>query len=332
MTSDCVHKPYRKEGFIVITARSAVISAICFILLVFGFTGCADNPQNQSSENSEVPQIVSLETEASHYFSDYNQFLKKIWVTEDWDGGAYSQRFSFSITKIENEKIEGFLFTGEIAKPKFYSSYYLNNPNLPDFADVKDMPQTNLTGSIKNDIAQCQFDDDDGNKGKVTFLFKESNKIEATIKYTDKSEAYEDVSSYGTYLFRPYNLSDLKSFTKNEENSFFVDLNSWDSVCFVSGEFRYEKSYGSQVTLPQIYLTDEQDNIFYKFDAPFQTATKITNAYVEDINGDGLKDVTVITGFADYDTGSIYSDMPKTEWRFIQMENGLFYDSNLDLK
>lgn len=52
---------------------------------------------------------------------DYNQYLKKIWIVDSWDGREWDYDYpSFFITKIENEVLEGKLKTSSIAMPDFF--------------------------------------------------------------------------------------------------------------------------------------------------------------------------------------------------------------------
>jgi len=278
-----------------IKIRLSIILSICFIILCVGLTGCAIN---------DFPSKGSIDT------IDYNQYRKKIWVVKSWNGGAYDYS-SFFISKIENRVVEGKLSTSSVAKPDFY--FYSLDPSkyLGD-----------LSGTVNNGVAKCQFSDKDGNKGNVTLVFKEDNEIEATIEYTDKGSAYKDLSLDGNYLFRPYNLADINlaginEITLLEDHSFAVDLNSWGSVNFVSGE----SNTGDKIH-PVVYLTNEHDDILYDFAAPFKTGSEITEASIKDINEDGLKDVTIFTGFND-------PNIEHIEWIFFQMDNGLFYNSNL---
>ena len=176
-----------------------------------------------------------------------------------------------------------------------------------------------LSGTVNNGVAECQFSDKVGNKGNVTFVFKENDEIEATILYTDKGEAYKDLSLDGKYLFRPYNLSDIKEIIPLKEHSFQIDLNSWGNVNFVAGE-----SNTSDKIHPVAYLTNEHGDILYEFRASFKIGSEIIEASIRDINKDGLKDVWITTDFIyEVEDGHI-------EWIFYQMDNGLFYNSNLD--
>jgi hypothetical protein len=168
-------------------------------------------------------------------------------------------------------------------------------------------------------MAENQFSDNIGNKGNIILVFKEGDEIEAKIKYTDKGEAYKSLSLDGNYLFTPYNLSDINEFTPFKEHSFAIDLNSWGSINFVSGEV----NHGDKV-YPAAYLTNEHDDILYKFQASFNTGSEIIGASIKDINNDGLKDVMITTEFIDDpETGRIV-------WIFYQMSNGLFYDSEIN--
>lgn len=305
-----------------------LIIIICLIILCIGLTGCEKNKskvdfiENQPtriiekngtsiSDTSQSPTDIE-QTETSNFRSkdsidiiDYNQYLKKIWIVDNWNNEIYDY-FSFFISKIENGVIEGKLKTYDLAIPDFYffrlkPSKYLGN----------------FSGTISNGVAECQFSDKVGNKGNVTLVFKENNEIEATIEYTEKESAYDDISLDGNYLFRPYNLADIKEFDLIEEHSFAVDLNSWGSVNFVSVEFNR-----GNVVFPIVYLTNANDDILYEFNV-FQTGSEIIDASIKDLNGDGLKDILITTGFSD-------PDIEHIEWIFFQMDDGLFCDSTLN--
>lgn len=225
-----------------------------------------------------------------------------------------------------NIQIEGKITTGEIAEQEFYSSNYKDSPYLPAFEDVKNLSGANLFGKIDNCVAECNFEDEYGNKGNVTLVFNENDEIESTIKYTHKEEMYKDLCSDGTYTFRPYNISDIEGIDQSMTDSINADINYWQSVNVVSLVLLGDKPY------PLVLLTDNKGNIFYNFDEPFQNGTKVIDKVIKDLNGDGLQGIKIITAFYDYTTGLISSDMPQIEWVLYQMENGLFYDSILETK
>lgn len=298
---------YERGNMIMKKVNLTAISIISFIILIVGLAGCGSiKGESEISGVMPAKPINSL-SENGIKAIDYNQYLKKIWVVKSWSGGAYDYS-SFFISRIENRVIEGKLSTGSIAYPDFF--FYSLEPSkyLGD-----------LSGTVNNSVAECQFSDKVGNKGSVALMFKENDEIEAKIKYTNKGEAYKDLPLDGNYIFRPYNLTDIKDFIQLKEHSFAIDLNSWGSVNFVSGEV----NHGDKV-YPAVYLTNEHDDILYKFQASFKTGSKIKQASIKDINNDGLKDVMITTEFID-DPGA-----ESIEWIFYQMSNGLFYDSELN--
>ncbi|WP_010681115.1 hypothetical protein [Acetivibrio cellulolyticus] len=311
--------------------RATAISTIFFVVFIISLTSCgslkdkSEVSESPSSTISKTNETTSTDSSTDHVTvmptkpststsgdnikaTDYNQYLKKIWVVKSWNGAAYDY-FSFFISKIENGVIEGKLSTGSIAYPDFYSYSLEPSKYLGD-----------LLGTINNAVAECRFSDKVGNKGNLTLVFKENDEIDAKIKYTDKGEAYKDLSLDGNYLFRPYKLADIKDFIPSKEHSFAIDLNSWGSVKFVSGEV----NHGDKV-YPAAYLINEHEDILYKFQAPFQTGFKIIEASIKDINNDGLKDVKITIGFIDDPNAE------HIEWVFYQMSNGLFYDSKLNV-
>ncbi|WP_418792000.1 hypothetical protein [Phosphitispora sp. TUW77] len=288
-------------------AKLIAISIIFFVIFIIGLTGCAS-----IKDKSKIPEVMPMKPISSSSGDnvkaiDYNHYLKKIWVVKSWNGGAYDS-FSFFISRIENGIIEGKLSTGSIAYPDFY--FYSLEPSKKS---------GDLSGIVNNGVAECQFSDKVRNKGNVTLIFKENDEIEAKIKYMDKGEAYEDLPLDGNYLFRPYHLSDIKDFIPFKEHSFSIDLNSWGSVNFISGEV----NHGDKV-YPAAYLTNEHDDILYKFQASFKTGSELLEASIKDINNDGLKDVVITTGFIDD------PDAGRIEWIFYQMSDGLFCDSELN--
>lgn len=280
---------------------------ISFIILIIGLMGYGSIKGKSKISEVMPTEIISAPSEENIIEINFNEYLKKIWVVKNWNGGACDYS-SFFISSIENGVIVGKLSTGSIAFPDFY--FYSLDPSkyLGD-----------LSGTVINGMAENQFSDNVGNKGNIILVFKEGHEIEAKIKYTDKGEAYKSLSLDGNYLFTPYNLSDINEFTPFKEHSFAIDLNSWGSINFVSGEV----NHGDKV-YPAAYLTNEHDDILYKFQASFKNGSEIIGASIKDINNDGLKDVMITTEFIDDpETGRI-------EWIFYQMSNGLFYDSEIN--
>jgi len=239
---------------------------------------------------------------------DYNHYIKKIWVLDDWtDFSEYP--FSFFITTVEENTIEGKIQIGAIAEPDFF--YYRMQPSvyLGSFA-----------GTIENNIARCEFSTEDGNSGVITLNFNDKTMVEAAIEYLLKSEPYQSYEN-GRYLFRPYNISDIDNIVPDKVLCLEVDLNSWGNVRFITvetdtGKIRHSKAY----------LIDENENILYEFRAPFSSAFEVVEIEVNDINSDGLKDIMIISQLTYEDK---YEDT-KINYIFYQLESGLFYNSALE--
>lgn len=297
------------------------MSIICIIAFNVGLTGCAsikdksdifeNHPStisktngtsipNASSDPATVmPTQSSIPSGSNAKAIDYNQFIKKVWVVKSWTTNeAYDNYFSFCIYEIANGKLEGKFSISAIAEPddEFYSPDYLGN----------------LTGTINNDTAKCQFSDKDGDKGNIKLVFKSNDEIEATIKYTEKSQNNKDKSLDGTFLFRPYNLKDIDGFNPFKDQCFTVDLNSWGNVKFVSG-----KIMGGSHIPTVAYLTNKNGDIFYDFTWAIPNNVDFYAVSFQDVNKDGLKDIIIIYGVGD----DISSSTAKI---FTQNTDGLF--------
>jgi len=222
---------------------------------------------------------------------DYNTYLKKIWVDENWDGGGTCYPISFFITDIEDGMIKGKFKPRTIADDKHF---------LGDF-----------TGTIQNGTADCRFDDKTGDKGNMILIFKENNQLEVSVEYIEQE--IENESLNGTYLFRPYNLTDVKKdIDPLKTHSLAVDLNSWGNVNLVTVVFTGNKPY------PDAFLTNDDNDILYRFGISSQNAFEVKDVSVEDMNNDGLVDIKIVTHCPED------PDIPNIERIFIQMENGSF--------
>ncbi|MDL2302538.1 hypothetical protein LJC58_09320 [Lachnospiraceae bacterium OttesenSCG-928-D06] len=234
--------------------------------------------------------VVLADPLSNFDLDEYSSILNKIWVLNDWDGGAYSENYSVFISKIEDGIIEGKLVIGRIAEPDFFEySFSSNTDYLP------------IRGIINDNIAKCEFSNEDG-KSNLNIKFLNNNQIEVTIEYIHTNKNSSNLLQNGTNLFIPYNLSIYTSFIINEDHTIKTNLKSWQNAILVSGEI--EEDNGSKI-YPMMFLVDEENNILYNFKAPFLVGTKITNVSLEDLNDDGLKDIKVVCGFFNYDTGDM---------------------------
>lgn len=244
-------------------------------------TGCGRKvvPNNIPKENKQSSVVTSAANNATVKSSgetapsatsdaiDYNRYVKKTWIQENSTNGT-----SFCIHKIANGKIIGRFDSSEPAVPNHY--------NLE-----------NLTGTVNNDTAECQFSDTFGNKGNIKLVFKSNNEMEATIKLTSKSQHNNKCPHEGTFKYKTYNIKDIKGFSSIKDQSFMVNLNSWGNVKFVSG-----KLTGGNHIPTVFYLTNKDGDILYDFisdeDLPYSVDVKAVS--FKDVNKDGLKDIIVI--------------------------------------
>lgn len=227
---------------------------------------------------------------------DYNQYIKKTWVME-----KDTNSFSFCISKIVNGKITG----------RFTS----NVPAVPNQYDLG-----HLTGTINKDTAECQFSDAAGNKGSIKLIFKPNDKMEVTIKLTDKSQYIEQRPQEGTFQFIPYNLNDIEGFSLIKDQSFIVDLNYWGTVNFVSGKL----TAGNHIPVV-FYLTNKGGDILYDFNATLPYSVDVKAVSFEDVNKDGLKDIIIIVADNYVDSGEQIATV------YLQKADGVFTnDPKLD--
>ena len=262
--------------------------------------------------------IVSYDLKKENEYSDdlkssysmaYNidKYTKKIWVAQEWSGeseGYYHNLFSFYITKIENGKIEGRLEINQIAKPDIYTSNTIN----------ESWNNENFRGELKDNIAECYLKKD-SYEGYVTLIFQDNDIISADLVYICQDDNKTEYKKSGS--FRPFNLSDVENLIINEDLIQYTSLDSWGEVYIVPGIV----TYGNK-SLPCAYLVIESFDILYEFSTSYKTASEIESILVDDLNGDGYKDIKITTYFPRD------PDIETIEWIFYQLENGMFYTIN----
>lgn len=223
--------------------------------------------------------------------TDYGQYLRKIWVVEGWHGGEnrYNACFSFMITKIDDGVIEGWYFvSGYVAPYKVRKKF---------------------VGQVKENSAKCDLYKDSQNVGMLELKFLGENKVEGDIIY------HENETIVKNYMFRPYTLYDVNDlYIEPYAHLAFrtVEIDTWGEVNLVAGIIDGYKSY------PAVFMTDASDNILFRFESGYQTASEIYDVSVDDYDGDGLDDVRIVNYFP-YEEDSVYIDRT-----FYQTEKGLF--------
>ena len=226
----------------------------------------------------------------------YEDYLKKLWVAEDWQGEEYGYHaaFSFTITKIEEKNIEG------------------NYCDSLSFFWVSDTAsgQPAYTGVIEGETARCTLYEDNGMKetGTLELTFLDSRRIEGKI--TEK-----DGNVQRKYVFRPYTLNDIKGLYVTDRITKEVD--AWGEIRIAVGitEYRTDDEWYHSIS---VYIINESDDILYEFQANDQVGSRFYEVDVADYDGDGLDDIKIVTYFP-YEP-----EKGLTECIFYQTEEHLF--------
>ncbi len=216
---------------------------------------------------------------------NYDEYIKKKWVAEDWHGEnyLYNAIFSFRIFQVEGDMIKG------------------------TFATQDYDTSGRFTGSIVGYMAECQLYNYNSEKiGTLTLKFLENDRIDATIELTKTYEICKH------YVFRPYNIMDVGNLRIHQELERTVELDEWGQVNIVAGVLEGNKPY------PVVYLTNIQGDILHDFSASYQVASEVYEIEVNDFDGDGFQDIKIITYFP-YEPDSVFF-----ERIFYQMQDGGF--------
>lgn len=240
-------------------------------------------------EDNEIMQEAVSENRMID-LTDYSSYLKKIWIVDGWEDEEPRWDFPISLvfTKTEEGVVEGYFYMGGMISTNYFR--ILINPNMPQFR-----------GMVYDGTAECEYDVDDGGKGTFSLTFCGNDRIEAKLG--------EDENQ--SYTLRPYNISDEKF--RDNQTSYEVEVDSWGTVNL------FYANTESNYSVPVVYFIDEQGDIIYQFSAAYQTESEVLEVIIEDMNGDGLKDVEVVTYFSDI------PDVYRFEWYFYQEEDGFFY-------
>lgn len=244
--------------------------------------------QNYQEGSRERIGTSILQDERVPDTANYSAFLKKIWVVDGWDKtDNFIMPVSFVMTRIENGDVEGyFMRDGRIDGCYFEISH--------------PKPMVEFHGRIYDSVAECEYTDEEGENRAFTFTMFDSDCLKVVL----------DGDETQTYTVVPYNISGLKFCTDSiviEE----VELDSWGRVNLFYAVLDNIHPY------PWVLLINEQGDILYQFPSGFRNGSEVKEVIIEDMNGDGLKDVEVVIYFGNPD-GYLF------EWYFYQGENGFF--------
>lgn len=268
---------------------------IMIILVLIILTSCQVNP-SLSPNNTNEELLNTVKT----YVSAYDPYLKKIWIVKenDRDSGLINDYPSFFLTDVNDGIIKGSMSIGIRAFPNCYVKSFDSN-NLIEFS-----------GTIEDGVGKCQYGNNISNaNGEIELIFKD-DEIEAIICSSSGNDPVFGKIYGKKFVYHPYNI-------KDEENMLYVnncvtELNYWGKVNITTGYINADHPYAVA------YITDTDGNILYEFKG-MTNGVKITDLKIEDINNDNLLDIKIML------------DYPNLEYIYIQMYDGLFYNSKLDI-
>ena len=230
-----------------------------------------------------------------------NSCIGKVWVVDDLQlASSAVQPMSFVFTEVGEGSTRGYIRLGY----SLAMDYYNGNNLYPKVSEFH--------GTADKDIAECDFIDIDGKNRRIRFMFIEDGGAEVTLDYGQENEE--------KYLCRPLNLKDYVP--AGEMASTETEMKPWGKVKVVSLAYPYgEMHFGMYV-----FLVDARNDILYEFRGRQLNGARIIDFYIEDMNGDGMEDMKVITGlwYGDREYGFRF------ERNYYQTEKGRFLEFDED--
>ncbi|WP_132282118.1 hypothetical protein [Natranaerovirga hydrolytica] len=265
-------------------------------------------------ENNEVKDSDILEEDMVNEADtiendiDYSSFIKKIWINESSEQQDNIDDLFLYLNKVESDNVEGEIFIGKMP----ISSYYYYNPPFSE------KYPWNLIGTVKGDSVECELFGEEMN-GNISLALNNAY-IEGNVELTEEVVLNDKFIDEDRYKFRPYTINDVTlkynemgiSTTLLDEHSYGVHIDTWGKVYFKSMMINSNKSH------PAFFLTNEENEILYQLNAPFQNGLDVTEISIDDIDRDGLEDIVVILGDKDTSIGGVVA------WIFFQTEDGFF--------
>ncbi len=280
---------------------------ICLLSITVFLMGCSNSEINDVLEDN-----IAKESERIVHDIDYSSYIRKIWINESSEKQSSVDDLFIYLNKLDGENVIGEVFVG---KMPISSYFYYNSPFTREY-------KWNLIGEEKEDSLEGKIESEDM-KGYISLMLK-SSKIESKLKLVDEDGLKDGFNNETTHSFRPYMIKDVSSKYEEmgvstvilEEYSFDVNIDSWGTVQFVSMMVNSNKPH------PLFLLTNDNSEILYQFDAPFQNGLDVTEVSIVDVDRDGLDDVVVILGDNDVSIGGVVS------WIFLQTNDGVFCVNN----
>lgn len=302
--------------------KKKIVYASILVWSCFVIMGCENQQEEQrASEKADIDYVIEEQTETTPEKAEYDQYMKKIWVSEVEMGRNDMEPItcSFYFTNITNGKVEGRFCTYQKAVKTSYAG---------TMDELEDNPYLgNFSGNIVDGIAECTFYDRRGYGGRMICNLQDEQRIEVLLEIEEEKSYKPNVlDEYysGTYIFRPWNIAEETELSIDEEISLETDLDSWGVIQLVSGQMRYaDKDY------PCIFMTDRNGNIIYLLYYGYINGFKISHMEVRDINGDGLKDISVWMEQCRVKENTVSEDK-ELQYNFYQQEGGNFWRERID--
>lgn len=270
--------------------------SICILCIFLMLVGCSNSSVSNTARNEQI------ENDAGNQVDKYNHsnISKGIWMSQQLEGG---ENLFIYINHIDSEYVEGEIYHGKLP----VSSYYYYNQSVSE----------TYTWNLKADLTSGI------NEEKLTYcdsidnisLKLADNKITANIEMVNRLELNEN-----TFHFSPFTVNDvIVNMRENGTEATILDdyivngnIDKWGDVTLMPLMVQGENKH------PLLFLTNDNNEILYQFDAPFQNGLDLTELSIDDINGDGLSDITIILGDKDESIGGVVA------WVFLQTKDNLF--------
>lgn len=239
-------------------------------------------------------------------------YLNKIWIASDWTGEYYDE-ISFCFLEIEDGKCQGGLEPDRVCN--INKCFQIEEGNLIWNSNNV------FSGIIRGNTAECQFTDRRNRTGSMMMTFLNANEIEVTIRYVSRGKVILETKTY-----RPYNISDMKNFTLQEEQPLRGELDPEGKVYIAAGVHHWTNGLAFLRDEPyaEAYLVNENRDVLdiIEFKAEYHVGVKIDDIIINDANEDGLEDVVISTCFVENDMEM--EGMPHIHWLFLQSDMGMF--------
>ncbi len=234
---------------------------------------------------------------------DYSKYLDRIWFVKI-EEKPLTTPFAFYFTEIEENNITGKIDLG---------GWISMDKNWNESVNVT----ANISGKIVNGIGFCDFESESGNRGKLIVSGWEGDQLIVNLR---KIEGDFNSVDDGFYLCTSHNIADLRDVFVVDQYTFETNLDSWGDIWITTVQTNIDED-GNFYS--DVYMTTEEGDILNKFNLGNYPNMKVKNIVIEDMDGDGLKDIAITTVFEDCEIVN-EDDKCAIKWISYQTETGNF--------